>query len=75
MNLIKVTSSNVAAIGWSEEQGLVVEYHKGTRYAYKSVTDEIFQKILTAESVGKALHEHVIAPKDPFVILREKTIV
>lgn len=50
----KVESSNIESIGHADEK-LYVNFKNGGRYLYKNVPHAIYQEILTAESVGKAL--------------------
>ena len=60
MKMNQVVSSNVKAIGYDiEEELLVVEFLKGTRYEYKNVPAEVYKILLNAESVGKAFHRYV----------------
>ena len=58
--MIEVKSSNIRAIGHHPlEQSMDVEFPNGTKYSYGNVSEEIFQHILTAESVGKAFNNLV----------------
>ena len=57
MWLTPVKSSNVAAVGYLDEDGvLLVRYHDGSLHARPGVSREQFEALLTAESKGKFLH-------------------
>lgn len=56
MKLTPVESSNIAAIGYLEdEQVLLVRYRDGALYAYCGWTAEQYAALLAAESKGKFL--------------------
>lgn len=57
MELIKVKSSNVVAVGW-EENKLYVQYPGGI-YSYENVSKDLYEKLLNAESKGKFLNEEI----------------
>lgn len=60
MEMINVVSSNVAAVGYDEEsQTLQVEFNNGSTYQYFDVPEEIFNGLLSAESVGQFLNQKV----------------
>jgi hypothetical protein len=52
-----VTSSNVAMIGHHHGDVLRVEFKNGGIYDYIGVTEPMFDKILGAESVGRAVNQ------------------
>ena len=56
-----VSSSNVAAVDYDEERRvLVVQYNSGGVYEYfPDVPREVYEGVLNAESVGKAMNELV----------------
>ncbi len=59
IELTPVTSSNVAALGYDEEnQELHVEFLGGGLYIYEGVPPEVAFKVQTATSIGKAIDEH-----------------
>ena len=58
MEMTKVQSSNISAVGW-EEEVMEVEFVKGGKYRYSGVPEEIFKLLLNADSVGKAFHKHI----------------
>ena len=51
MEMIKVESSNVVAVGYKEND-LYVDY-KGGSYVYKNVPKPVYEGLLKAESKGK----------------------
>lgn len=55
-----VSSSNVAAVGYEPEtQTLFVDFLNGGRYTYDGVPEDVFIGMLSAESVGRFLHQNV----------------
>jgi hypothetical protein len=53
MEMQKVKSSNLAAIGYDpDKQELVVRFHSGTQYRYHSVPPEVHEAFLGAKSMG-----------------------
>ena len=57
MELTLVKSSHVAAVGYLDEDGvLLVRYHDGSLHARPGVSREQFESLLTAKSKGKFLH-------------------
>ena len=53
MEMKKVNSSNLAAIGYNpDKQELVVRFHSGTQYRYHSVSPEVYEAFLEAKSMG-----------------------
>lgn len=53
MNMNKVVSSNIAAIGFSEsEQKLRVQFSNGTLYEYAKVPPETYKAMQEAKSIG-----------------------
>lgn len=56
MEIIKVESSNVEAIGYDKEsETLQVEFKNGGIYQYFDVPQHIFQESHNADSIGKYL--------------------
>ena len=51
MEMIKVVSSNVVAVGYKDKK-LYVDYKSGS-YVYENVPEEIYVALLAAESKGK----------------------
>jgi hypothetical protein len=60
ITMTKVSSNNVAKLGYDELQKvLVVEFHSGARYAYSPITREGYKLLIDAESIGKFLHANI----------------
>ena len=55
MSLNPVSSSNVAAIGWSDGV-LHVRFHGGRLYEYVGVPSDVFDAFMSAPSKGRFLH-------------------
>jgi len=54
-----VSSSNVAQIGYNEDEQLVyVEFLNGNIYMYKGVPQHEYDNLLTSSSVGSYLHRN-----------------
>ena len=57
--MIDVNSSNVAQIGYDEnEQTVYIRYNNGTLYIYKEVPQHEFDGLKNAPSVGSYLHRN-----------------
>lgn len=54
----KVNSSNIDALAF-EDDVLKVKFKKGTEYHYEGVSEELFEELLAAESVGKTFNEKI----------------
>lgn len=55
-----VTSSNIKAVGYDEENKLLyVEFLNNTLYVYKDVGKNVYHEMLDAHSVGKYLAQCV----------------
>jgi hypothetical protein len=64
-----VSSSNIAAIGYDEDnQILEVEFNDGAVYQYSGVPSSEYDGIMNADSKGKYLHAN-IKNRYPFVKL------
>jgi hypothetical protein len=63
MNMIPVESSHIKAIGYDEEtQVMRVEYSQATyeyRGIYAGIPKEVYDKIMSADSKGRALKEAI----------------
>lgn len=57
-----VTSSNIDAIGF-DNNTLSILFKSGISYAYKGVTQTMFEAMKAVESVGRYFHQHI---KDKF---------
>ena len=58
VNLIKITSSNIEAVGYAEEFGLVIQYKSGI-YIYPGATREVYDELLAAQSKGKYVASNI----------------
>jgi len=62
--MIPVVSSNLAAIGYDEEnQYLEILFHTGSRYGYNNVPSSVYQSLAAAPSKGSFHHQYL---KDKF---------
>lgn len=60
VDMILVSSSNVASIGYDENyQILYIRFHNGSLYEYKGVPVGEFQGLMSASSVGSYLHRNI----------------
>ena len=57
MEMIKVISSNIVAVGY-KDNNLYVSYKNGS-YMYANVPQEVYAALLTAESKGKFMWAHI----------------
>lgn len=63
--MIPVSSSNIISVGYDEkEEEAYVKFANGTVYAYEEVSQEEFDALLNAESVGSHL-ARVLKPSHP----------
>lgn len=56
---VEVESSSIASILYGDDAVLEVEFHRGTRYRYFTVPQRVFDELLTADSKGTYLNEHI----------------
>ena len=60
MEMISVSSSNVASVGYDEDSStLQVEFNNGTTYQYFDVPENIFVGLRDAGSVGGYLADNI----------------
>lgn len=60
MNRTPVTSSNIASIGYDEENAILeVEFNNGAVYQYFDVNENVFRELMGASSVGGYLAAHI----------------
>lgn len=70
MNRQPVSSSNVRSMGWEpgEEDPrhgtLEVEFHSGGIYQYENIPESLYEELLGASSIGRALNQDVIGSYD-----------
>jgi len=59
VKMIQVSSSNIAAIGYDENNEIVhVQFLNGTEYIYKGVLQHEYEGLLNAPSVGSYLNRN-----------------
>lgn len=60
MKTAPVDSSTIKAIGYDpDRRELHVDFHKTGRYVYSNVPPEKYQALMSADSIGKHLHENI----------------
>lgn len=60
MEMVSVSSSNIAAVGYDdEERKLAVEFNSGSVYHYDNVSRDTFEALRDAPSVGKYFHANI----------------
>jgi hypothetical protein len=61
MDRVRVSSSNVAVVGYDEETSVLeIQYISGTVYAYRGVPQHHFEALISGRgSVGKYLNRYV----------------
>ena len=58
MNLVKVESSNLEAVGYDQDtQEMTVEFKGGGLYKYKDVPFEVYTELMDADSIGQLFHK------------------
>ncbi len=59
IEMFSVNSSNVAAVGYDEQDQIVhVKFLNGSTYIYKGVPNQEFEGLRNAPSVGSYLHRN-----------------
>ncbi len=60
MEMIPVSSSNIASIGYEENQNtLVIEFNNGRAYEYYGVPSYVFDEFLNAGSKGQYANQNI----------------
>lgn len=60
MDRVRVSSSNLASVGYDEEQSLLeVEFHSGGVYQYRGVPPGVHQALMRASSKGSYFDAHI----------------
>ncbi len=59
LNMTPVSSSNIAAVGWSQETGLVVEFNSGAVYQYPDAPQSTYGALVSAPSPGSYFYRFV----------------
>jgi hypothetical protein len=57
INFVEVQSSNVVSVGY-KDNNLYVNYKSGT-YKYENVDKSVFESLLSSESKGRFMNEHI----------------
>jgi len=59
-NWVKVSSTNIAGIGYEEEtQTLYVQFSHGGTYSYSGVPSSVFEDFKMSQSKGTFFHTHI----------------
>lgn len=58
MNMISVSSSNIASIGY-ENGTMHIRFHSGGLYAYFDVPEFLYMELRSAASKGRYFHAHI----------------
>lgn len=70
----QVSSSDIAALDHDRKSGMLrAQFHDGSAYAYQGVPEGLYQRCVTAPSVGKFFHAEIrpkfksvqLAPRRP----------
>lgn len=60
MELMPVTSSNIAMVGYdSETLEMHIQFRSGHVYAYYGVPEDVYHNLINASSVGSFFHYNV----------------
>lgn len=60
MEMIPVSSSNIAAIGYDESQNsLVIAFTNGRAYEYYGISQHVFDEFLNAGSKGQYANQNI----------------
>ena len=74
MHRTKVESSNVAAVGFDRESGILeVEYTNGTIYQYPNTKPDAYAGLMGAKSKGRYLHQYFVQPGRDYVKVEPET--
>ena len=56
MNRTPVASSRIASMGWENNETMEVEFSTGAVYQYSNVSKELYDKVVSTDSVGQAFN-------------------
>lgn len=71
IQMYKVISSNIVAIGYNETNKILRVLFKGNNsYLYFNVEPEVYNNLMSCESVGKTLNESVVRHKDKYKYIK-----
>lgn len=55
-----VSSSNIKSVGYDRERKVLeVEFHSGAVHQYEGVPEDLPEKMVSSESVGRFFNQHV----------------
>ena len=70
MEMIPVSSSNIGAIGYDDNQSLlVIEFLNGSAYEYYSVPSYVFDEFLNSGSKGQYANQNIHMLKSDCLLL------
>ncbi len=58
MQMVSVSSSNIASIGY-EDNTLYIQFNSGGLYSYCNVPLSVYNSLMSADSKGKYFHAHI----------------
>lgn len=74
IELNPVISSNIAGIGYNEQNQLLKVSFKNKNgyslYVYENVPLDVYRTVISSASIGKALSEHIIRQKDKYKFIK-----
>lgn len=71
IKLTPVISSNLVAIGYSEQDRVLeVMFKGGNKYIYFNVEPDVYNNLATSDSKGKTLNESIVRQKDKYKYLK-----
>ena len=60
MTITNINSSNIQTVEYNEDLNtLIVEFKSGAKYAYSTVPKAVFDRMITADSVGRYLNSNI----------------
>lgn len=62
LKLVDVESSNIKSVGYDPDTKLLtVHFHSGRVYEYDGVPEEVYNRMVAAESIGKNFNANIKA--------------
>jgi len=60
MDRLPVQSSNIRAVGYDPDvQSMEVEFHDGSVYLYEGISENVYEGLMSAQSVGKHFRDNI----------------
>ena len=60
MNMISVNSSNLSAVGYDSETGVMhIRFNSGRLYAYYNVPENVYHELMNAASLGSYFNSFI----------------